>query len=193
MLGLLCMDQVLADAPGREDVTVKSVTEVVEAINYETREVVLRDASGHLMHVTVDENVKRLNEVKVGDSVTVDLFVSSLYEVREPTPEELEQPYVELKHEVRANAAELPAGASLKQYRSVCTIVELNSVNMTGTLQDSKGKYWMVAIKTPENITKLKIGMTVVVTHTEALAISLAKTEGQVPAAPMEAIIRTVD
>ena len=176
-LGLIWTVAAMAQAPGREDVTLVSVTETVEAINYETREVVLRQEDGKLKQVIVGDNVKRLDDVRVGDEVTVDFFVSNLYEVREPTAEELQQPFVELNHEVQAQAEALPAGASLKQFRSVCTIVDLNSVNMTGTLQDSRGKYFVVAIKNPDNITKLRIGQTVVVTHTEALAISLEKPE----------------
>lgn len=164
-----------AQAPGREDIELISVTETVEAINLETREVVLRGPDGHFKHLVVGDHVQRLNEVEIGDRVKVDFFVSALYEVREPTAEELEQPYLELSHTVKAEAEQLPAGATLKQFRSVCTIVDLNAVNMTGTLKDPNGKFRVVAIKNPENITKLRIGQTVVVTHTEAYAVSLEK------------------
>lgn len=175
VLGMLWLLPAMAEAPGREDVELISVTERVEAINLQTREVVLRGADGHLKHLVVGDHVERLDEVEVGDNVTVDFFVSALYEVREPTPEELEQPYLELNHTVKAQSEALPAGASLKQFRSVCTIVDLNAVNMTGTLKDPNGKYRVVVIKNPENITKLRIGMTVVVTQTEAYAVSLEK------------------
>lgn len=175
VVGLLCAQSLFAQAPGREDIERISVTETVEAINLETREVVLRGPDGHFKHLVVGDHVKRLNEVAVGDQVTVDFFVSALYEVRAPTEEELKQPYVEMNHTVEAEAEELPAGAMLKQYRSVCTIVDLNAVNMTGTLKDANGKYRVVVIKNPENITKLRIGQTVVVTHTEAYAVSLDK------------------
>ncbi len=179
VLGLLWTLQAVAEVPqevaGREDVTLMSITETVRAINHETRELVLEGADGILTHVVVGDNVKRLDEVEEGDEVIVDFFASNLYEVREPTKEELQQPFRELSHEVRAEADVLPAGATLKQYRAVCTIVDLNAVNMTGTLKDSRGKYLVVAIKNPENITKLRIGQTVVVTHTEALAVSLEK------------------
>lgn len=164
-----------AQAPEREDVKLISVTETVVAINHVTREVTLKGRKGHLINLIVDESVKRLDEVGVGDSVNVDFYVSDLYEVRNPTEEELQQPYMETTKQVKADAQSLPAGVTLKQFRAICKIVDLNAVNMTGTLQDPNGKYWVVAIKVPENITKLRIGQTVVVTHTEALAISLEK------------------
>ncbi|HAU14300.1 MAG TPA: hypothetical protein DCS92_11350, partial [Gammaproteobacteria bacterium] len=76
LLGMFGSISSFAQTPVREDVSVLSVTEEVEAIDYETREVVLRDASGQLKQVTVDDRVKRLDEIKVGDRVTVDIFVS---------------------------------------------------------------------------------------------------------------------
>ena len=175
LLGMFGSISGFAQTPVREDVSVLSVTEEVEAIDYETREVVLRDASGQLKQVTVDDRVKRLDEIKVGDRVTVDIFVSNLYEVRAPTEAELKEPFVELDHRVQANTEQLPGQAMLKQFRSVCSIVALNSVNMTGTLQCPENKFLAVAIKDPKNLEKLRIGHTVVLTHTEAMAIALEK------------------
>ena len=175
LIGMLCSVTSFAQAPGREDVSIISVTEEVEAINYETREVVLRDASGQLKHIIVNDRVKRLNEVKVGDKVSVDIFVSNLYEVRSPTEAEKNEPFIELDHTVQADAEQLPGKATLKQFRSVCSIVALNSVNMTGTLQCPDHKFLAVSIKDPKNLEKLRIGYTVVLTHTEAMAISLKK------------------
>lgn len=191
VLGLLWATQGWAQAPGREDVTVVSVTEVVESIDHETREVTLRDASGLLKQVVVGENVKRLSEVRVGDAVTVDFFVSVLYEVREPTEAELKEPFVELGHTVKATADQLPGEAALKQFRVVCTLVALDSESQTATLKGPKGNYQVVAIKNPENLKKLRIGMSVVVTHTEALAISLVKSDGKTPVEPAAAVMQT--
>ena len=169
--------QVMAEVPSREDVTVITATGKVFEIDYKSRELTVLGPDGHLKHVVVGEHVERLSEVEKGDDIKVSFFVSDLYEVREPTPEEVQAPQTELDHVIKASSKHLPAGASLKQFRSVCTIVDLNSVNMTGTLKDPNGKFRVVAIKNPENITKLRIGQTVVVVHTEALAVSLEKTD----------------
>jgi len=175
MLGLGLVMQALAEVPGREDVKLVSVTETVVAVDLDSRRLTLRDARGRLKQVVVADQVKRLDEVAVGDLITLKLYISDLYEVRAPTAAELKQPHVEVSRAARANASSLPGGTSLKQYRSVCQIVELNALNMTGTLLDSQGNLHLVAIKNPENITKLNVGQTVVVTHTEALAVSLEK------------------
>src|SRR5512146_546414 len=59
-----------------EDAVVMSVRATVEAIDLNTREVSLKGPLGNVVTLVVDEKVKRLNEVKVGDAVTADYYVS---------------------------------------------------------------------------------------------------------------------
>ena len=47
------------------------ITAVVEAINYKTRTVTLREPQQKSVTVKVDDSVKRLNEVKKGDEIVV--------------------------------------------------------------------------------------------------------------------------
>ena len=182
-----------AEAPSREDVTLVTVTEVVEAINHETREVTLRGPTGSLKQMKVGDNVKRLDEVKVGDAVTVDFFLSVAYELREPTDAEKQEPYVELDQAVKANAEQLPGGAVLKQVRALCTIEGLDRVTETVTLKGPRGNYGLVAIKDPANLPKLRIGQSVVVTYTEALAISLEKPSSSGPSTPSSLMLNTTN
>jgi hypothetical protein len=51
--------------------TVRQVQARVDAIDYDTREVVLTGPAGQPIKVTVDPRVQRLNEVKQGDMVVV--------------------------------------------------------------------------------------------------------------------------
>jgi hypothetical protein len=65
-----------------------SVTAKVEAIDYAKREVTLKGPLGNVVSFAVDERVQRLNEVKVGDEVTAEYYVSLAGELRTPTAEE---------------------------------------------------------------------------------------------------------
>ena len=56
--------------PGGAIVNVKQVQARVEAIDYDTRMVVLTGPQG-MVELTVDERVQRLNEIKTGDIVVV--------------------------------------------------------------------------------------------------------------------------
>ena len=72
------------DKPGMaisETVTIKAV---VEAINYDTRVVTLRGPEGKSMTKHVDDSVKRLNEVKKGDEIVIQLTTAFAITVREP-------------------------------------------------------------------------------------------------------------
>src|SRR5512136_4115 len=73
---------------GRKDAVLVTVTASVEAIDPATREVTLKGPLGNSVTFTVDKRVKRLNEVKVGDLVRADYYVSIAGELRKPTPEE---------------------------------------------------------------------------------------------------------
>ena len=57
--------------PGGVIVTVKQVQARVDAIDYDTRTVVLAGPEGDPVKLVVDDSVKRLNEVKKGDIVVV--------------------------------------------------------------------------------------------------------------------------
>lgn len=57
--------------PGGAIVNVKQVQARVEAIDYDTRMVVLAGPAGNAIELTVDERVQRLNEIKAGDIVVV--------------------------------------------------------------------------------------------------------------------------
>ena len=166
-----------ADVPTREDAVLVSVTATIEAIDHDTREATLKGPLGNTVTFTVDQRVKRLNEFKVGDAVRADYFVSVAYELREPTPEEIKEPLVVLDAEGKASAESSPAGAAVSQIRAVCTIEGLDRPTETVTLKGPLGRYVTVLVADPANLPHLRIGQSVVVTYTEALAVSLEKVE----------------
>lgn len=72
------------DKPGMavsETVTIKVV---VEAINYDTRVITLKGPEGNTMTKHVDDSVKRLNEVKKGDEIVIQLTTAFAITVRKP-------------------------------------------------------------------------------------------------------------
>jgi Cu/Ag efflux protein CusF len=63
-------------------------TATVQAIDVAEREVTLKGPLGDVETVTVSEDVKRLDEVKVGDTVTAKYYIGIAAELRAPTAEE---------------------------------------------------------------------------------------------------------
>ena len=86
----LCGAQAPAEKPAaslsRADAVLVTVTASVESINLTNREVTLKGPLGNHVTFTVDQRVKRLKEVKVGDFVRADYYISIAAELRPPTP-----------------------------------------------------------------------------------------------------------
>ena len=59
----------LHGVPGSVRTQVKTTTAVVSAINYQTRQVTLKDAQGHRQTLQANPNVQHFERVKVGDRV----------------------------------------------------------------------------------------------------------------------------
>jgi hypothetical protein len=161
----------------RQKTVLATVTASVEAIDLTNREVTLKGPLGNSVTFTVDQRVKRLNEVKVGDFVRADYYVSIAAELREPTAAEKEHPL-----EVTQAAAKAPAGASpsaggLRQFKVVTTIEGLDRPTQTVTVKGPRGNYLTARVADPSRLTKARIGDNIVITYTEALAISLEKAE----------------
>ncbi len=163
----------------RSESVLVSVTASVEAIDQAKREVTLKGPLGNTVTFVVDEKVKRLNEVRVGDLVTADYYVSVAAELRKPTPEEEKTPIVQLEAGAKAPPGTSPAAGGLRRFKVVTTVEGLDRPTETVTVKGPLGRYLTVRVADPANLTAMRIGDHVIVTYTEALAISLEKVEKQ--------------
>jgi hypothetical protein len=154
-----------------------TVTAKVEAIDQEKREVTLKGPIGNVVTFVVDKRVKRLSEVNVGDDVTADYYVSLAGEVRAPTEEEKAHPLTILEGGGRAPQGTAPAAGTLRAFKVVATVVGLDLPTQSVTLQGPRGNSGSIRLEDVEKLRQLHLGDTVVVTYTEALAISLQKAQ----------------
>ncbi len=161
----------------REEMVLVSLSASVEAIDYTNREVTLKGPLGNEVTFTVDQRVKRLGEVKVGDLVHADYYISVAAEVREPTPEELKDPIVLLDTAGKAPPGSSPAAGALRRFKVVTTIEGLDRPTRTVTVKGPLGNFLTARVLDPSRLTQVRIGQTVVITYTEALAIALEKME----------------
>jgi hypothetical protein len=145
----------------------------VKAIDYTTRRVTLVDSSGASMDVVAGDHVKRLNEVKVGDTVKIDSTVSVLVEVRAATPEELATPVMAVAVTGRATSASPPAGGMGRALKVVTTVERTDVSKLLVTLKGPRGDTTTVKARNAENVKKLHVGDTVVLTYTEAVAAEI--------------------
>jgi hypothetical protein len=74
----------LGDKPGAGVAQTVTIKATVQAIDYDTRMVVLRGPEGNTLTTRVDDSVVRFNEVKLGDEVVVRLTRAFAISVHEP-------------------------------------------------------------------------------------------------------------
>ncbi len=154
-----------------------SVSAVVDAIDYKTREVTLDTMKGKVT-VVVSEDVKNLDKVKKGDTVTVAYHEGLLAEARPATEAEKAQP---LQETVKGSAGgDKPKGGIGYQVKAVTTLVAMDKAKQEMTFKGPRGKVETIHVEDPKNFDKVKVGDTVVFTYTEAVAVSV--TPGAAPA-----------
>ncbi|MHC4165542.1 MAG: hypothetical protein ACYSWQ_01140 [Planctomycetota bacterium] len=152
-----------------------TVTATVEAVNLEAREVTLRGPLGNVVAFTVDKQVNRLDEIKIGDRVRAEYYVSLATEIREPTAAEKDTPLTVLEGAGTTPPGATPAAGGLSRVKAVVTVEGIDRPAEKVTLKGPLGNYLTVRVLDPSRLDKVSVGDTVIVTYTEALAISIEK------------------
>jgi len=147
---------------------------IVEAIDYSTREVVLRDAQGRQMLVKAGPEVRNLAQVKKGDRVVVRYTEAFAAQVVKPgTGVAGVQADTSM---VRAAPGERPAATVGEQIRTTVKVYDVDPYTNTIEVTGPRGYNRRLKVKDPQAIAfirGLKKGDEVEVTFSEALAISV--------------------
>jgi hypothetical protein len=114
--------------------------------------------------------------MKVGDLVRADYYISVAAEMRAPTEEEKKTPFVMLDAAAKAPPGTAPAAGGLRTFKVVTTIEGLDRPSRTVTVKGPRGNYFTARVADPSRLTQVRIGEHIVLTCTEALAVSLEKT-----------------
>ena len=154
----------------KEEVVTETLT--VEAIDLEKRIVTLRRADGSVFDLTVGEEVRNLPQVRVGDEVITKYYESIFVQVTKPGA--AEGPQVKGTAS-RAKPGEKPAGAVAKQVTVTATVEKIDKKKMIATLKGPEGKVVDVKVRDPKNLENVNVGDQVVITYTEAVAVSVEK------------------
>ena len=170
-------DHTFGEPMTRTEAVLVSLTASVEDIDYKSREVTLKGPLGNEVTLVADPCIKRFDEIKVGDSIRADYYISLAGELRKPTKAEKENPIVMLDAAGKAPPGTAPAAGGLRRYKVVTTIEGLDRPTQTVTIKGPRGHYLTARVEDPSRLTKAHIGDNVVVTYTEAVAISLEKPE----------------
>lgn len=174
-------EQAAAEAGGRA--MAMSVEAVVTNIDLETRQVTLKGPEGNSFTLTAGEEVVKLEDVSVGDKLRATYLAALEGELREPTEAEKAEPFVEVKDAGAGMVEDTPMAGAGRMIHAVCTIEGMNRLLGTVTIMDPNGKVHVIADVEPEKMANVTLGQTIVMTFTEALALSLEHVEPEAPAA----------
>ena len=148
------------------------VTAVVEAINHETRVVTLRKAEGDTVTFTASDEARNLNMVRVGDIVNAEYEETLSIEVVANDGTEPEK--LELAGMTRTEEGDMPGFAAFDATRVIATVEEINLEANTFKLKGPNGVVNEYVARNPDNLRRSAVGDLVIITVSEAVAISVA-------------------
>lgn len=161
--------------PAREKMDTVVVTAKVMAVDSENRAVTLADKQGNPFRLQVGDDVRRFDEIHVGDVVKAEYTTYMLSEFRDPTPEEYQEPLVVIES-AEVVSDDLPPGAAVGAV--VKAVVEVAAKDLEAklvTLKGPRGNYVILPVEDASLLADLKIGERGVVTYAEAVALTLEK------------------
>lgn len=161
------------EAMTRKDAQLLELSALVEAVDVKNRLLTIKGPDGEVETVKVEPSVKRLAEMKKGDAIVLNFYRSIAFEVREPTEAEKASPGALLGAAGRAPKDEAPAAGTVLKAHGIATITKIDTEAKMVTLKGPEGRILKVDVRDPKAFTKIKIGDTVAVTYTEALAVGI--------------------
>jgi ribosomal 50S subunit-recycling heat shock protein len=148
-----------------------SETATVEAVDLTTRVLTLKGSKGNVFDLKAGEEVRNLPQVKVGDQVKVKFYQSLAVDVMAAgkAPGGVQEAVVM----DRAKLGDKPGGMIGSQVTMTATVEAIDKKNQTVTLKGPEGRTKVVKVQNPKNLKNVKVGDEVVITLTEAVAISV--------------------
>ena len=143
----------------------------VEALDYSNRWITLRGPAGDSLTMQVDERVKDLSLVKVGDTVSVAYYESwalTLDGSAEPTGASVTR---------SATPGQTPAVYAARRTNIRATVTAIDAGKPSVTFRGPQGRIQEVSVaQDPRILARLKVGETYNISYTEHLAVVVEKT-----------------
>ncbi len=151
--------------------TTSTISAVVEEINHETRVVTVRKPDGEAVTFTASEEARNLGQVSVGDILHAEYQETVSIEVMAANGMTAEA--AQLSAIARTEEGEMPGAMSVDSIIVTATVEEINIEANTFKLKGPEGTINEYVARNPENLKRAAVGDLVVMTVTEAIAISV--------------------
>lgn len=176
--GVVSAKEKAPDAQQRPSVTKErliTASATVVAVDQKKRIVTLKDPDGTITDIKVGNEVRNLPQVKPGDMVKLTYYQSIMIELMKPGKG---QKGIQTQTSMeRAKTGEKPHGKVGGQVTITAKITAINKKKQTVSLMGPGGKTIVAKAENPKNLELIKIGDEVIITYTEAVAISVENTK----------------
>jgi len=147
------------------------ITAKIEAIDKTSRLVTLTDKDGDTETIYCGPEVKRFDELKVGDTVTFRYYESIAYEIRKPgQPSGLPKT---TDPAITRGTGPKPGGTIAKQETATVTVKALDLKVPSITVLSEDGRTLDFRVDNKKNLDGVKPGDKVEITYTQALVVSV--------------------
>jgi hypothetical protein len=168
-------DTVVSSEPGKGMVTrTIQVSAQVVGIDSRTRTVTLKGPEGKVADIVAGPEVRNFDQIRTGDMVVVRYVQAFSLELRKTTGS---RDLAVAAAGARAAPGERPAAAVAGQVTAVADVVAVDPANMVITLKGPRGNIVDLHVKNPDHFKVVNKGDQVLVTYTEAMALSVEPTK----------------
>jgi hypothetical protein len=147
------------------------VTATIEAIDKTARLITLKGPEGNLTTVYADENVKRFDELRVGDVVSAMYYESVAVHVRRPG----DPAPASSGADVTRGKGAMPSATAAVQETVTVTVQAIDRANQAVTVKRKDGGIVSARVENPKYLDMVKVGDTVDITYTRALLMEVTR------------------
>jgi hypothetical protein len=155
-----------------------ATTATVEAVDQANRTVTLKGPN-RTVTVKVGDEVKNLPQVKVGDLVNITYYeslVAQIYKKGETLPPSGMQAK---QYSEGAPQGQMPAGTVARNIQITETVQSIDKEKNIVVLKAPDGSIDAVQVRDPKNMDKVEVGDTVLISLTQAVAVSVERAAGK--------------
>lgn len=172
---------VVASEPGKAAIVAAAeLSAQVVSIDKKTRTISLKGPKGNVQDVVASNEVKNFNKIKVGDLVVVRYMQSLALELQ---PVKTGATGISVSEGAgKAEPGKRPAVGAVREIQAIAKVTAIDQNAKTISLTGPRGNTVTLDVQNPEHFKVVKMGDEVLVTYTEAVAVSVEPAAKKAPA-----------
>jgi Cu/Ag efflux protein CusF len=149
-----------------------TVSATIQAIDETNRLVTLKFEDGTVKTVLAGPEVRRFNELKIGDKVTFQYSESAIVELHKA---DASAPTSSMKEGIARSTGPKPGGMMAQQVTATVTVEAIDSALPSITVKTDDGSHVTYHVQNKNNLEGVEVGDRIEITFTRALMISVAE------------------